>query len=168
MVAAAGRHIIVAGRFASAPAGPTVVFAVGAPGRRGARIGLTFTTVARSDEGAGLRWSPEVDDRCVQWEERGIVLRGHFRRLAVPMAIPLRPLVGSAGVDLIPRSVSGRCRPGRVVVTVAPHDELAWLAGRHRGVLVSGPSVVAGAVRAARALPFLRARGRAAEPTSFS
>ena len=164
VVAFAGDRVVVAYRFMSATAGPTVVVGVGAPARQRARIGLRFTDVARSDEGASLRWSAEADTRCVQWEDRGIEVGGEFGGLAFPMTVPLLPLPGTLGADVIPRRVSGRTRLGRVRVDVPAADPLTAIAGRHRGVLVSGPSVVAEAVRAARALPGLRARRRAPEP----
>ena len=163
VVVFAGGRLIVACRFTSTT-GPTIVLGVGRWARRGLALGSEFAELARSDTGAPLRWSSDADSRCVRWEDRGLELRGTFARLAVPMTVPIRPLQGSLGAGTIPRRVSGRCRFGRVTVAVPSDDALSVVGGHHRAVLVSGPSVVADAVRAARALPSLRPRRRAADP----
>ena len=163
VVVYAGRRIIVACRSTST-AGPSILVAVGAFVRRGLRVGADFSEVARSESGAPLRWSADADERCIHWEDRGVELRGRFGRVSVPMTVPILPLPGTAGADVIPPRVSGRCRLGRVAVEVPHGDVLVPLAGRHRAVLVSGPSVIAEAVRTARALRVVRARRRVAEP----
>lgn len=152
-----GPAVLVAERHADSPAGPFVAFVLGRPARIGPRAGVCFTTAAVSStdsrvagrhhwgfpgDVATLGWDSDVDTHTLTWEERGLVVRAHFGRRSLPVAIPFRAVQRRAdGPVVVPGRLRGRARRGRVTIEV--HDGgLSGLAGTHRAIHVAGLRLV--------------------------
>ena len=152
-----GPAVLVAERHAESPAGPFVTLVLGRPARIGARVGICFTTAAVSStdsrmagrhhwgfpgEVATLGWDSDVDTHTLRWDERGVVVRAHFGRRSLPVAIPFRAVQRRAdGPVVVPGRLRGRARRGRVVIEVQGSD-LSGLAGTHRAIHVAGLRLV--------------------------
>lgn len=152
-----GPALLVAERHADSPAGPFVTFVLGRPARIGPRAGVCFTTAAVSStdsrvagrhhwgfpgEVATLGWDSDVDTHTLRWDERGVVVRAHFGRRSLPVAIPFRAVQRRAdGPVVVPGRLRGRARRGRVVIEVQGSD-LSGLAGTHRAIHVAGLRLV--------------------------
>ncbi|MDQ3896880.1 MAG: acetoacetate decarboxylase family protein [Actinomycetota bacterium] len=172
---------LVAARYDDSPVGPYRELAVGEPARLGARIGLCITTMAVTSvdsrlggrvnwgfpkELGTLVWLDEGDDRVLRWEEREIVVRATPVGPPLPVLLPLRALQHRAdGLVSVRAYARGRGRMARVEVTVPDDDPLVGLAGRHRGLIVSGMRLVVNPARRPVGLTAtLRAPLRAPEP----
>jgi len=113
-----------------------------------------------------LVWLDDADTRVFRWEERDIVVRATPVGPPLPMLIPLRALQRRAdGPGSILGHARGRGRVARVEITTPDDDPLAGLAGRHRGLIVSGMRLVIHPARQPVGLTAtLRAPLRAPEP----
>lgn len=172
---------VVASRYDDSPVGPYRELAVGEPARLGARLGLCITTMAVTSvdsrlggrvnwgfpkELGTLVWLDEGDDKVLRWEEREIVVRATPLGPPLPVLLPLRALQRRAdGLVSVRGYARGRGRVARVEVSVPDDDPLAGLAGRHRGLTVSGMRLVVNPARRPVGLTAtLRAPLRAPEP----
>lgn len=164
-----GPLVLVAGRYHHSPVGPYTELAVGHPVRVGLRLALHVSLmVVDSTESrrqgrelwgfpkdvATLDWRVDGARRTLRWVERGVEVSATAGRLALPTPIPLR---GLQWRDDGPVVVRGRLlawvHPGHVDVSVGDDDELlAPLAGRHRGAVLSGMSLVVGPATPVRSL----------------
>ena len=154
LAAMPGPALVTATRYTSSPVGPYLELSVAVPARMGLRLGWCATTVItnRQDARIGGRlnwgfptemgrlfWNSRDDERELVWEDRDLVVRGRPRLFRIPLATPVRSLQERGdGPVVVPGRLWGRVRPAGVSVQVYPGDELAWLAGGHPGVLVSG------------------------------
>lgn len=179
-----GPCLVTGGRFQDSPVGPYLELAVGEPARLGARPGLCITTmvVDSADSRIGgrlnwgfpkqlgtLHWEVEGEARTLSWEEGKVRMRAVPRGPALPVIVPLRALQRrSDGVVVVPGRLRGRARICRVEVEAVEGDApsgLTGLAGRHRGLLVSGLHLVVDPARRPAGLrATFRAPLRAAEP----
>ena len=176
-----GPVAVVCVRYTDSPAGPYLELSLAEPARLGLKPGFCIRTLAvtaaavvasyRADWGpppqiAHLRWLADDDERELAWEGREIVIRGRPRRGFFPAPVPLRALQRRAdGPVLVPRLLFAANHPAHVDITVPDDDELAWLAGGHKGALMAGMHVVtrpAGSRTAA--LRSIRAPGWVPEP----
>ena len=172
---------LVAARYDDSPVGPYRELAVGEPARLGARLGLCITTMAVTSvdsrlggrvnwgfpkELGTLAWLEEGDERVLRWEERSIVVRATPVGPPLPVLLPLRALQRRAdGLVSVRGYARGRGRVARVEVTAPEEDALAGLAGRHKGLVVSGMRLVVNPARRPVGLTAtLRAPLRAPEP----
>ena len=180
-----GPAAVVGARYEDSPVGPYVELSVCVPARLGLRAGLCVVSMAVDSSRArracraswglptelgALRWESAGDERALCWEERGLALRARAHGAAWPAILPLPALQWRGdGAAVLTRRVRGRARLARCQVEVASGDDLAWLAGAHRGVALAGLAVVASAARRPAGLlssvpwPERRAGG-AAEP----
>lgn len=149
-----GPALVVATRYTSSPVGAYLELALSIPARLGMRLGwcMVCAVTDRQDARIGgrlnwgfptemgqLRWCSDGDERELAWEDRGLVVRGRGRGMQVPMALPARSLQQrDDGPVVVPGRLWGRFQRARIEVEVEPGDQLAWLNGPHRGVLVSG------------------------------
>jgi hypothetical protein len=180
-----GPAVVAAVRYSDSPVGPYFELAIGEPARLGARPGLCMTTMVVTNaearvggrlnwgfpkEVGALRWRTVGDEREVVWEDRGIVLRGRPQGPVVPVLVPMRALQRRAdGPVVVPGRLRGRAHLARVVLEVPSDDELAPLAGAHRGLLLSGMRFVVAPARLPTGLTStLRAPLRAPEPALVS
>jgi hypothetical protein len=176
-----GLCTLTACRYEDSPVGPYLELAVGEPARLGVRPGMCITTmvVDSADSRLGgrvnwgfpkelgtLQWEESGDERSLVWEERKVRVRAVPSGPAIPMVVPMRALQRRAdGLVVVPGRLRGRARLSRVEVEVVDGDALAGLAGRHRGLLVSGLHVVVDPARRPSGLAAtLRAPLRAPEP----
>ena len=172
---------VVASRYDDSPVGPYRELAVGEPARLGARLGVCITTMAVTSvdsrlggrvnwgfpkELGTLVWLDEGDDKVLRWEEREIVVRATPLGPPLPVLLPLRALQRRAdGLVSVRGYARGRGRVARVEVSVPDDDPLAGLAGRHKGLTVSGMRLVVNPARRPVGLTAtLRAPLRAPEP----
>ena len=147
------------------------------PARVGGRLGWGFPrelgrlTWWRDGDGASLRW----DDRAIDVRAEPGRHAGRFRRLGslaglsglrLPFLVPMRSLQRRTdGPVVVPGHVRGIARLAHVDLVVPDDDPLAWLAGRHRGLVVSGARVLLRPARRPTGLfSTFRAPLRAAEP----
>ena len=154
---------ITAARFDDSPVGPYRELAIGEPARLGARVGICITTmvVTSVDSRLGgrvnwglpkelgtLMWLDEGDDRVLRWEEREIVVRASPVGPQLPVLVPLRSLQRRAdGLVSVRGHLRGRAHLARLEVDVPADDPLCGLAGRRRGLLVSGMRLVVNPAR---------------------
>jgi Acetoacetate decarboxylase (ADC) len=168
--------------YATSPVGPYRELVVAQPARLGLRPGLCITTMvvdARDTKVAGrlnwgfpkelgtLTWTGDADQAELRWVERDLTVRGVAVGPVLPVLAIARALQRrSDGPVVVPLRVRGRGRLARVSIDVGDAaDPLAGLAGRHRGVLVSGLRFVIHPARHAAGLTStLRAPLRAPEP----
>ena len=172
---------ITAARYDDSPVGPYRELAVGQPAHLGARPGICITTMAVTSvdsrlggrvnwgfpkELGTLVWLDEGDDRVLRWEERDIVVRASPIGPPLPVLVPLRALQRRAdGLVSIRGHARGRGRVANVDVEVPADDQLAGLAGRHKGLMVAGLRLVVSPARRPVGLTAtLRAPLRAPEP----
>lgn len=168
-------------RFDDSPVGPYRELAVAQPAHLGARPGMCVTTMVVTSVDARLGgrvnwgfpkelgtlvWLAEGDVRVLRWEERGIVVRASPTGPPLPVLCPLRSLQRRAdGMVSVRGHFRGRGRIARVDVDVPADDPLAGLAGRHRGLMVSGMRLVVHPARHPTGLTAtFRAPLRAPEP----
>ena len=168
-------------RYTESPIGPYLEMGVAEPARLGLRPGLCVTALAVSDPAAkvGLRcnwgypaevgeltWAADADERVLRWEDRGIEVRARPTGPRLPAFVGVRSVQRRGdGPVVVPRRLAAVVRFARGTVTVPDDDPLAWSAGPHGAVVLSGARVV---VRPARhplgLLSSFRAPLRAAEP----
>jgi hypothetical protein len=142
---------------------PTALF-LARPGRLGWRPVLHATLAVVGDhktrarlqgefglpaEVGRLSWVGDGHQRRVTWTERRLVITARGSRLAAPIVVRLRLAQHRAdGLVLSPVRGVGLARSAVAVVELGVGgDRLAGLAGRHRGLLLSGIDLV---VRPAR------------------
>ena len=176
-----GPSQLVAARYDDSPVGPYRELAVGEPARLGARLGVCITTMAVTSvdsrlggrvnwgfpkELGTLVWLDEGDGKVLRWEERQIVVRATPVGPPLPVLLPLRALQRRAdGLVSVRGYARGRGRVARVEVTVPDDDPLIAVAGRHKGLTVSGMRLVVNPARRPVGLTAtLRAPLRAPEP----
>ena len=177
-----GPCLVIAVDSATSPVGPYRELVVAEPARLGLRPGLCITTMvvdAVDSKVAGrlnwgfpkqlgtLVWSGDADMAELRWAERDVTVRGVARGVSVPVMAMARALQHRAdGPVVVPLRLRGRGRFGPVTIEVPdPADELAGLAGTHRGALVSGFRFTVQPARHATGLTStLRAPLRAPEP----
>lgn len=161
-----GPQLVVAARYATSPVGAYLELAVAQPARLGARVGMCSTTMivdllgARTAGRAGwgfpkemgtLRWTEDGDDRALQWEERGVVVRGASRTRPFPGLLPYSSLQQRVdGPVWVTGRLRGRARLATTTVETPAGDPLGFLAGRHAGALFAEAQVT---MRAAKPLP---------------
>lgn len=154
---------ITAARYDDSPVGPYRELAVGQPARLGARLGVCITTMAVTSvdsrlggrvnwgfpkELGTLIWFDEGDDRVMHWKERDIFVRASPVGPPLPVFLPLRALQRRAdGLVSVRGHARGRGRVARVEITVPDEDPLCGLAGRHKGLMVSGMRLVVNPAR---------------------
>ncbi len=158
-----GPVLVVAARYTSSPVGPYLELSVSVPARMGLRLGWCATTVItnRQDARIGGRlnwgfptemgrlfWNCQDDERELVWEDRELAVRGKAKGFRIPLGSPIRALQERGdGPVVVPGRLWGRVRPAAISVQAYPGDDLAWLAGPHPGLLISGLNYV---VREAR------------------
>lgn len=164
MVAHCGRRqVVVAERYTASPVGPYLSLGVAWLGRVGMRPGLRFSTMVVDNhdrlsagrrnwglpgEMGTLSWATVGDETAVVWHERGIELRARATGGAFPAYLPVRLLQHRAdGEVVVPTRLRGRARRANVDVRVPSADDLARIAGEHRGLIIAG---VAAQLRPAR------------------
>ena len=179
-----GPVAVVCVRYTDSPVGPYLELSLAEPALLGLKPGFFIRTVAvtaaavvasyAADWGpppqiGRLRWLADGDERELAWEGREIVVRGRPRRGFFPAPVPLRALERRAGGPvLVPRLLFAANHPAHVDITVPDGDDLAWLAGGHKGALMAGMHVVTRPAGAhAALLRSLRAPGWAPEPALF-
>ena len=149
-----GPAVIIAARYQASPVGPYSELLVAEPARVGLRPGWCVTNgvVDSSAARVGARlnwgfpkelgslvWEFEGNERELRWVERGIAVRGRPGSAVFPLLLPFRNLQRRAdGPVVIPARVRGKAHLGRVQIHVGENDPLVWLAGSHRGAVVSG------------------------------
>lgn len=179
-----GPSLVAAVCYSGSPVGPYLELAIGAPARLGLRLGWCLTTMVvdtpearmggRANWGypkelGSLVWSVDGARRTLRWAERDVEVTGRTTRFRLPFLAPLRSLQRRAdGPVTVPGRLWGRASLTTVAVSAPADDDLAALAGTHRGVHVAGMRFV---VRPAR-LPLgstssLRAPLHAPEPALF-
>lgn len=143
--------VVVAARWQSSPVGRFDEIAVLEPAMSGARLGLVLVAHGMSvphasgayraewslpAEPATIRWSSDVSDCTVTWEEEGLVVEASASRWPVPLLLPL-PIVQAGGIPFrVPQRLRGLARPARVEISCGnASSDLAWLDGSHRGLL---------------------------------
>ena len=170
LVAMPGPALILATRFSESPVGPYLRLAVAEPARLGMRPGWALTTVvvdspdARVGERLNwgipaelgtLSWFQRDEERRLSWEGRDVSVSVVPHGPRFPLVLPLRSLQERGdGPVVVPGRIGGIARFGPVTAAVPPEQDLAWVAGRHRGVLVTGLQQI---VREARQPVGLRA-----------
>lgn len=153
-----GPAAVLAARFESSPVGAYLELAVGVPARWGPRPGTCITTMVvdsptsrlggRTNWGfpkelGRLAWAADADQRSLVWEDRQIEVRATLGRHSFPFVMPLRAIQRRGdGLVVVPARLRGWGRVGPVEILTPGDDELAPLAGRHHGVVVSGARVV--------------------------
>lgn len=185
-----GPTAVVAMRYDESPVGPYVELSVVVPARLGLRPGLcTVAMVVTSAEALAvcrrswglpaelgdLHWSAgtggDPSERTVAWEGRSLSFTA--RPLGPTMLVPVVPVRSVAwrpsGGIVLTRRLRARVRPARCTVSVDEADDLAWLAGAHPGLALTGARIVASAARRPAGLlssvPWReRAAGGAPEP----
>jgi hypothetical protein len=149
-----GPCVIVAAQYSDSPVGPYLELAVGAPARLGFRPGFCMTTMVVNvpDARVGgvvnwgfpkdlgrLRWSVDGDERSLRWEEGDVVVSGRTTGAPLPFLVPLRAVQRRAdGPVVVPASILGTARVGRVRVDVGDDSPLLDLGGLHPGAFVAG------------------------------
>lgn len=154
-------------RYDDSPVGPYVELSVLVPARLGLRPGMSTVAMAvtsaeaRSEcrrlwglpaELGALRWSSDGSaggERTLSWEERGLSFTGRpFGPTVLAPVVLLRSLAWRpGGAVVLGRRLRAQVRPARCRLDVGPDDDLAWLAGSHPGVALTGARIVAGAAR---------------------
>lgn len=158
-----GPGIVSGARFECSTTGPYLELAVGEPAHLGARPGWCITTMAVNSaasrlggrvnwgfpkELGSLEWSVDGDQRILRWAEREIVVRGVPSGPPFPLLLPLRALQRRAdGPVVIPGRLRGRARWARVTVEAPADDPVGYLAGSHRGVVISSLRLVVAPAR---------------------
>ncbi|HUQ39686.1 MAG TPA: acetoacetate decarboxylase family protein [Acidimicrobiales bacterium] len=153
-----GPTLVGAVSYTSTPVGRYRELFVARPSRLGMRPGLTVTTMvvdSADSRMAGrlswglpkelgtLEWSVDGDERVMTWRERGLVLRGTTSAFRLPVIAPVRTMQRRAdGAVLVPGRWWGRVSMARVTVETADDDDLAPLAGVHRGLGIRGLGLV--------------------------
>ena len=172
---------VVCVRYTDSPVGPYLELSLAEPALLGLKPGFCIRTLAvtaaaviasyEADWGpppqiARLRWLADDAEREMAWEGREIVVHGRPRRGFFPAPVPLRALQRRAdGPVLVPRLLFAANHPAHVEITVPDDDELAWLAGGHKGALMAGMHVVTRPARTRAALlRSMRAPGWVPEP----
>lgn len=158
-----GPSLVVANRYTDSPVGPYLELAVGVLALLGVRPGWCFTTMVVDNPAARLGgrlnwgfpkevgrllWHVDGDERELRWADRDICVRGAPARFVVPVLLPMRALQRRGdGPVVVPGRLLARAHLARVHVYAPADDALAPLAGRHRGLHLSGVRFV---VRPAR------------------
>lgn len=178
--------VVIGAAYQTSPVGEFHELTIALPGRIGLRPGLhaVIQVVDSADARRAFRslwglptdlgtflWSRDGDERAVRWQERGVVARASSTRLRLPVVAVLRSVQRRHdGPVVLPRRMFALARPARVTIEVAEpmsgqEVDLAWLEGRHPGVVLHGMRMVAGAARhPAGALSSLRAPSLASRP----
>lgn len=163
--AAPGPAAVVAMQYDDSPFGPYVELSVLVPARLGLRLGMfTVAMVVTSAEAriaCRLQWGLPTElgdlgwsagpggERTLSWDERNMCFSGHgvgpslFAPFVPVRSVAWRP----SGPVVLTRRLRARARVARCRIDVDAADELAWLAGQHPGVALSGARVVAAAAR---------------------
>ena len=122
-------------------------------------------TGSGSGVGAGVR--------TLSWDERGLLFTGRpFGPSVLAPIVPVRSVAWRpTGAVVLGRRLRARVRAARCRIEVAAGDDLAWLAGSHPGVALTGARIVASAARRPAGLlssvPWReRATGGAPEPAA--
>ena len=163
-----GPGAVVAMRYDDSPVGPYLELSVLVPARLGLRVGMCTVAIAVSTSAArlecrrnwglpaevgALRWAAgaggEPDDRVLTWAERGMEVTGRAFGPSVVVPVLATKSVGwrPGGPAVASRRLRARVRRARCAVEVDHDDELAWLAGAHRGAMLTGARIVAGPAR---------------------
>ena len=153
-----GPAVLWAGHWARTPVGPFSELAVAVPARLGLRPGLCITMSVVNNADArmagrigwglprqlgALRWVAFGRRRSLGWADRDLEVRADVRPGVGPFTKALRGLQRRGdGLVVVPTRLTGWIRRARVVVDVAPEDDLATIAGPRRGWIVSGRSLV--------------------------
>lgn len=153
-----GLALVVAARYQDSSVGPYLELAIGQPARLGLRPGWSFTTMVVDSAPARLGgrlnwgfpkelgqlvWDADGHDRELRWVDRGVTVRGTASRFTVPVVLPVRALQRrNDGPVVVPGLLRGLGRLGSVWIDTADDDELAPIAGRHRGAHVGGLRLV--------------------------
>ena len=143
----------------------------GLPAELGA---LRWSSGAAADSGAPDSVSGVgAGVRTLSWEERGLLFTGRpFGPSVLAPMVPVRSVAWRpTGAVVLGRRLRARVRAARCRIEVAAGDDLAWLAGSHPGVALTGVRIVAGAARRPAGLlssvPWReRATGGAPEPAA--
>ncbi len=149
-----GPTLLAAVCYTGSPVGPYLELAVGEPARLGIRPGWCITTMvvdsAESRLGGRaswgypkelgtLTWRSDGDERELHWVERDLTVTGRCTRARLPFLAPVRSLQRRAdGPVVVPGRLRGRACLTSLTVEVGSGDDLATLAGPHRGVHVAG------------------------------
>lgn len=182
---APGPLLVVAARWTGSPVGDYLELAVGQPARVGLRPGWCITTmVVDSPESrvggrlnwgfpkelGSLAWESDAEQCSLRWAERDITVRGRPGRLVLPVLVPMRSVQRrSDGPVVVPARLRGLARLARVAIEVPEGDDLAGLAGSHRGLYVGSMRFVVRPARTPVGLTSsLRAPLRSPEPALSS
>lgn len=165
LAALRGPGALVAMSYDDSPVGPYVELSLVVPARLGLRPGMcTVAMVVTSAEArlecrrswglptelGDLRWSgDDGEEWTITWVERGLSLTGRaFGPSVLAPLVPVRSVAWRpSGPVVLARRLRARVRPARCRVEVGDGDELAWMAGPHRGVTLAGARIVASAAR---------------------
>ena len=161
-----GPAAVVAMNYDDTPVGPYVELSVLVPARLGLRPGMcTVAMVVTSPEArlecrrswglpaelGALRWScgPGDGERTLTWDERGLSFTAHAHGPAVLAPfVPVRSAAWRSGQPaVLVRRLHARVRPARCELKVDAGDDLAWVAGQHRGLALSGARISAAPAR---------------------
>lgn len=184
-----GPTVVMGVRYDASPVGPYVELSVAHPALVGLRPGLCVTSMAVNSalartglranwglpaEVGAVRWVDEPDGGAgrvaVEWPEAGIVVRGVRRGRGwwgLPLTLPWRGVQRRTdGPVVVPRRLTGLIRRARTEIDLdAAEGPFEWLAGEHRGFILSGLRfVVRPARHPAGLLKSLRAPLVAPEP----
>ncbi|HET7489352.1 MAG TPA: acetoacetate decarboxylase family protein [Acidimicrobiales bacterium] len=165
---APGLAAVVGMRYDDSPVGPYSELSVLVPARLGLRPGwctvtmvVTSADARRACRGAwglpaelgGLYWTDAEAgaERSVSWSDRGVTLSGraHGPAVLAPLVpMPVRSVGWRAGDPVVlARRLRARARFAHCEVEVKDGDDLAWAAGRHRGLDLAGARIVAAPAR---------------------
>lgn len=149
-----GPAVVVGERHQTSPVGRYTALAIGVPARLGLRPGVCFLTMVVDSndrriagrlnwglpgEVGTLHWDAGPAGVALDWVEGGVRVSAESRGAPFPWILPMRALQQRAdGPVVVPFRTLGRARAARVTVTVPEGDELAWAAGEHPGLRVSG------------------------------
>ena len=150
-----GPAMVWAGHWAQTPVGPFSELAVAVPARLGLRPGLCVVLAVVTHPDArvagrlawgfprqlgAVRWLAVDKARTCTWEERDVQVTATIQRGTIPFVALLRSLQRrSDGPVIVPARLAGWVRRATVSIDVpTDDDDLAPLAGRGRGWVLSG------------------------------
>jgi hypothetical protein len=90
-----------------------------------------------------LSWASDGRRIEVMWKEQGMTLRARAGRTVLPALLSTRlGQVREDGPVMFPARIRGLARAAAATIDVAEEVDLGWLAGRHRGALLSAGHLV--------------------------
>lgn len=145
-----GPAAVIAASWSASPVGAFREFVVVRPARIGAHLAWAVVESVVNEGGAAcgrsawgsqpsigdLAWWVDGDRRQLEWVNRAITVTGTVGRIAMPVFLPLRTVMGG---EVVPGRLRGWGRLARVDIDVEdPADPLGSAAGRHHGLVIGG------------------------------